>query len=49
MGTVHVVTTGGMPGWQITLITVATALIAALTAIIPDHVWMARKTRATTA
>jgi hypothetical protein len=49
MGTVHVVTAGGMPGWQITLIAVATALIAALAAVILDRAWMARKTHATTA
>ncbi len=49
MGTVHVVSAGGMPGWQITLIAVATALITALAAVILDRAWMARKTRATTA
>jgi hypothetical protein len=48
-GAVHVMTSGGMPGWQITLITVAAALVAALTAVVLDRMWMARKTRVITA
>jgi hypothetical protein len=48
-GTLHVVTTGGMPGWQITLIAAAAALVAALMAVVLDRVWMARKTRVITA
>ena len=48
-GTVHVVTAGGMAGWQIALIAVAAALFAALAAVVLDRAWMARKTRAITA
>jgi hypothetical protein len=48
-GAVHVITAGGMPGWQITLIAAAAALAAALAAVILDRVWMARKTRVSTA
>ena len=34
----HTVVTGGMPGWQITLIAVAAALAAAATAVILDRI-----------
>jgi hypothetical protein len=47
--TAHAVTTGGMPGWQITLIAVAAALFAALAAVVLDRAWMAHKTRVITA
>jgi hypothetical protein len=47
--TVHVITTGGMPGWQIVLIAAAAALIAAALAVLLDHAWTARRTHATTA
>jgi hypothetical protein len=40
---VHTIVTGGMPGWQITLIAVAAALIAAAMAVIVDRVWAARR------
>jgi hypothetical protein len=39
---VHTIVTGGMPGWQIALIAVTTAVIAATTAVILDR---ARATR----
>ena len=47
--TVRVITTGGMPGWQIALIAAAAALIAAVLAVLLDHAWTARRTHASTA
>jgi hypothetical protein len=46
---VHVIATGGMPGWQITLIAAGAALAAAALAVLLDHARMARKTHPTTA
>jgi hypothetical protein len=40
---VHVVTVGGMPGWQITLIAVVAALAAAATAVLLDRARLARR------
>jgi hypothetical protein len=40
---VHAIVTGGMPGWQITLIAVAAAVIAAAVAVILDRAWAARR------
>ena len=40
---------GGMPGWQITLITVGAALAGAALAILLDRARAARKTHPTTA
>ena len=40
---VHTIVTGGMPGWQITLIAAAAAVIAATVAVIVDRVWAARR------
>jgi hypothetical protein len=37
-GTIPVITAGGMPGWQITLIAVAAALAAATAAVFLDRV-----------
>jgi len=37
------VTTGGMPGWQITLIAAAAALLAAVLALIADRIQAARR------
>ena len=34
---IHVITTGGMAGWQITLIALAAALVAATTAVFSDR------------
>jgi hypothetical protein len=42
-GTVHVITAGGMPGWQITLIAVAAALAAATAAIFADRARASRR------
>jgi hypothetical protein len=47
--TVRVVTTGGMPGWQIALIAAAAALVAATMAVLTDRARAARKMHATTA
>jgi hypothetical protein len=46
---VHVIAGGGMPGWQIALIAVGAALVAAALAVLLDRAWAARKTRARTA
>ena len=43
------VTGGGMPGWQITLIAVGAALVAAVLAVLLDRAWAARKTHPATA
>jgi hypothetical protein len=40
---VHVITTGGMAGWQITLIALAAALLAATTAALADRARTARR------
>jgi hypothetical protein len=47
--TVRVVTTGGMPGWQIALIAAAAALVAATVTGLIDRARAARKMHATTA
>src|SRR5690242_10595405 len=41
--TVHVINTGGMPGWQITLIAIGAALLAATVAVLLDRAWAARR------
>jgi len=40
---VHTVVVGGMPGWQIALIAVVTALIAAAVAVLADRARTARR------
>ena len=40
---VHTVTAGGMPGWQITLIAAAAAILAAIVAVAADRVLPARR------
>jgi hypothetical protein len=40
---VHTIVTGGMLGWQITLIGVAAAVVAATVAVILDRAWAARR------
>ena len=40
---VHTVVVGGMPGWQIALIAVATALVAAAAAVLADRASGARR------
>ena len=46
---VTVITGGGMPGWQITLIAAGAALAGAAMAVLLDRAWAARKTHAATA
>ena len=41
------ITVGGMPGWQITLIAVAAALVAATATMLLDHVRASRRTAVT--
>jgi hypothetical protein len=40
---VHVVTAGGMPGWQITLIVIGAALVSAAAAVLLDRAQRARR------
>jgi len=40
---VHTIVIGGMPGWQIALIAVGAALLAATAAVLLDRVWGARR------
>ena len=44
---VRVINEGGMPGWQITLIALAAALVAAAAAVLLDRARTARKIHAT--
>ena len=46
---VTLITGGGMPGWQITLIAVGAALAGAAMAILLDRAWAARKAHPATA
>ena len=46
--TVHMVTTGGMAGWQITLIAVAAALVAATVAVLLDRIHVGRRATSAT-
>jgi hypothetical protein len=46
---VTLITGGGMPGWQITLIAVVAALAGAVLAVLLDRAWAAHKVRAATA
>jgi hypothetical protein len=43
-----VITAGGMPGWQITLIAAAAALAAAATAVVLDRARAGRRTASAT-
>jgi len=45
---VRVITAGGMPGWQITLIAMAAALIAAAAAVFLDRVRISRRSASAT-
>jgi hypothetical protein len=45
---VPVITAGGMPGWQITLIAVAAALAAAAAAVVLDRARASRRTASVT-
>jgi hypothetical protein len=40
---VHAVVAGGMPGWQIALIAVGAAIVAAAIAVLIDRAWTARR------
>ena len=44
---VHLITEGGMPGWQIALIALGAALVAAVTAVLLDRAQLARRVTAT--
>ena len=46
---VHTIVAGGMPGWQIALIAVGAALLAAALAVLADRVLAARRRVVTTA
>jgi hypothetical protein len=46
---VHTVVIGGMPGWQIALIAVAAALVAATVAVLVARAWAARRKPVTAA
>jgi hypothetical protein len=41
------ITVGGMPGWQIVLIAVGAALVAAMLAVLADRMWATRHRRVT--
>ncbi len=40
---IHAAVTGGMPGWQITLIAIGAALLAAAATLLLDRAWIARR------
>lgn len=42
---IHIIVTGGMPGWQITLIAAATAILAATGAVLFDRARAVRRCR----
>jgi hypothetical protein len=46
---IHVVVVGGMPGWQIALIAVGAALLAATAAVLADRTWATRRKTITAA
>lgn len=46
---VHTIVTGGMPGWQITLIAAGAALLATVLAVTADRMRAGRRMAATTA
>lgn len=46
---IHTVVIGGMPSWQITLIAVGAALLAAALAVLLDRAWAARRRATVTA
>jgi hypothetical protein len=47
--TVHVVSSGGMPGWQIALIAIGAALLAATVAVLLDRARASRRNAVTAA
>jgi len=46
---IHVVVVGGMPGWQIALIAIGAALLAATAAVLADRAWAIRRKTVTAA
>ena len=40
---IHAVVAGGMPGWQIALIAIGAALLAATVAVLVDRAWTAHR------
>jgi hypothetical protein len=46
---IHIVVAGGMPGWQIALIAVGAALLAATAAVLADRAWTAHREPVTAA
>ena len=40
---IHIVVVGGMPGWQIALIAIGAALLAATAAVLADRAWAIRR------
>jgi len=46
---VHTVIIGGMPGWQIALIAIGAALLAAIVAVLVDRAWATRRKTITAA
>jgi hypothetical protein len=46
---VHTIVAGGMPGWQVALIAVAAALLAATVAVLADRARASRRQAATAA
>jgi hypothetical protein len=46
---VHIVVIGGMPGWQIALIAIGAALVAATAAVLVGRAWAARRKPVTAA
>ena len=46
---IHVVVVGGMPGWQIALIAIGAALLAATAAVLADRAWATRRRTVTAA
>jgi hypothetical protein len=46
---IHVVVVGGMPGWQIALIAIGAALLAATAAVLADRAWATRRITVTAA
>ena len=46
---IHIVVAGGMPGWQIALIAIGAALLAATAAVLADRAWTTRRRTVTAA
>jgi len=40
---IHAAVPAGMPGWQIALIAIGAALLAAVTTLLLDRAWIARR------